>query len=239
MTLQRIKRPHLRALRVSALAALWVFLGSIHAVQADDNRALVQAVQQFLYAETQGLADEVVIEVIQPNAQFGHCVQPQPFFPNPAQRSVGRVSVGVRCGGQGQQVRYMQAQITLMGHYVVAAQNILPGTLLTLDMLTMDYGELPRNGGDTILEKEQLLGKLVRRSLRQGQVFQSHMVQSAPVIRRGDRVSVTVQGSGFEISREGEAMDEGGVGDTIRVRLSQREIVSGQVKAEARVIIQP
>lgn len=239
MALLRIKPPQLRAFRVSVLAALWVFFGGSLVAQADDNRALVQAVHQFLFTETQDLADEVVIDVIQPNAQFGHCVQPQPFFPNPAQRTSGRVSVGVRCGDQGQQVRYMQAQITLMGHYVVAAQNILPGTVLTFDMLAMDYGELPRNGGDAILEKEQLLGKLVRRSLRQGQVFQSHMVQSAPVIRRGDRVSVTVRGSGFEISREGEAIDEGGVGDTIRVRLSQREIVSGQVKGEAQVVIQP
>ncbi|WP_194756485.1 flagellar basal body P-ring formation chaperone FlgA [Aliidiomarina indica] len=239
MAIRREAKARKGAICMLAVASLWVFWGSLKTALAEENQALVQSVQQFLYEQTQGLADEVMIDVIQPNAHFGTCLQPQPFFPNPAQRPVGRVSVGVRCGDQGQQVRYMQAQITLMGHYVVAAQNILPGTLITLDMLAMGYGELPRNGGEPIQAKEQLLGKLLRRSLREGQMFQPHMVQSAPVIRRGDRVSVTVRGSGFEISREGEAMDEGGVGDSIRIRFSQREIVTGEIVGEARVIIHP
>lgn len=43
------------------------------------------------------------------------------------------------------------------------------------------------------------------------------MVQ-APVISRGDAVSISIQGDGFSVSRPGEAMESGPVGAWIRVR---------------------
>ncbi|WP_198675576.1 flagellar basal body P-ring formation chaperone FlgA [Aliidiomarina sanyensis] len=206
-----------------------------------DDAELFEVVQSFLYQQTQSLTKdggEVVIEIMPTAARFGACVQPSPFFPNPAQRPVGRVAVGVRCGDQGQQVRYLQAQVTLYGHYVSAKRDILPGSIITLDMLEMSYGPLSSGSGEPLQQKERALGKLVRRQLRQGAMVQEHMLQTAPVIRRGERVQATVQGQGFEISREGEALDEGGIGDTIRVRIGAREILNGTVIGEGRVRVQ-
>lgn len=40
----------------------------------------------------------------------------------------------------------------------------------------------------------------------------------APLIKRGDMVSIVAQGRGFSVSRTGEAMDNGTVNDWIRVR---------------------
>lgn len=39
-----------------------------------------------------------------------------------------------------------------------------------------------------------------------------------PVVARGESVSIVVQGKGFTLSRQGEAMEGGAVGDWIRVR---------------------
>lgn len=41
-----------------------------------------------------------------------------------------------------------------------------------------------------------------------------------PIIRRGERVMVVVRGAGFTLSRQGDALEEGAVGDWIRIRLA-------------------
>ncbi|MCB2088036.1 MAG: flagella basal body P-ring formation protein FlgA [Sphingomonadaceae bacterium] len=42
--------------------------------------------------------------------------------------------------------------------------------------------------------------------------------EAAPVIARGEAVAILVQGRGFTLSRQGEAMDAGAAGEWIRVR---------------------
>lgn len=55
-------------------------------------------------------------------------------------------------------------------------------------------------------------------------------VQQQTVIKRGEQVSVTVRGRGFSISRAGEAMEDGGMGDWIKVRPGDAsDPVRGQV----------
>ena len=55
-------------------------------------------------------------------------------------------------------------------------------------------------------------------------------VQQQAAIKRGEQVNVTVRGRGFSVSRSGEAMEEGVVGDWIKVRPSDsREAIRGRV----------
>lgn len=42
--------------------------------------------------------------------------------------------------------------------------------------------------------------------------------QAAPLISRGEAVAIMVQGRGFTLTRQGEALDEGAAGEWIRVR---------------------
>jgi flagella basal body P-ring formation protein FlgA len=42
------------------------------------------------------------------------------------------------------------------------------------------------------------------------------------VVSRGDMVSITVRGAGFSLSRQGEALEAGAVGEWIRVRPAER-----------------
>lgn len=58
-----------------------------------------------------------------------------------------------------------------------------------------------------------------------------------PVIARGEMVSIAVQGSGFTVSRQGEALEAGAVGDWIRVRPAgeKREAIRARVIQPGRV----
>jgi flagellar basal body P-ring formation protein FlgA len=55
---------------------------------------------------------------------------------------------------------------------------------------------------------------------------------SAPVVSRGDAVSLSVSGRGFAVSRPAEALEAGAVGDWIRVRpVTERRLAEEPVRA--------
>lgn len=67
----------------------------------------------------------------------------------------------------------------------------------------------------------------------------AHAEPAAPVVARRDLLRVEAGGAGFRVTRQGEALDEGRVGDSIRVKLEdgtrRGRIVAAQVVESGRV----
>ena len=61
--------------------------------------------------------------------------------------------------------------------------------------------------------------------------------KAEPVVARGESVSIAIQGSGFTVSRQGEALEEGAVGEWIRVRPTgdRRDPIRARVIQPGRV----
>ncbi len=205
-------------------------------VQADDD-SLLQQVHQFLYQETQALGEEVVIDLRPPSPHLPECIQPEPFLPNANQAPLGRVSVGVRCGENGRQVRYLQAQIDVIGSYVVAARDIERGTLITSNMLSERGGNLGDLSAQALTAEEDIVGKITQRPIRTGSAFLAHYLQAPDLVERGQRVTVVAQGSAFRVSREGEALENGALGEQVRVRFGSREIMTARVTDRGVLVV--
>ena len=235
MLRQRFTKPS--TLRFWQLAFFWAILSvtAFTRIQADDDK-LLQQVHQFLYEETQALGEEVVIDLRPPSPHLPECVQPEPFLANANQAPLGRVSVGVRCGEDGRQVRYLQAQIDVIGDYVVAARDIERGTLITSSMLSERGGNLGDLSAQALTAEEDIVGKIAQRPIRSGSVFLAHYLQAPHLVERGQRVTVIAQGSAFRVSREGEALEDGALGEQIRVRFGPREIMTARV-AERGILV--
>lgn len=66
----------------------------------------------------------------------------------------------------------------------------------------------------------------------------AQVAADAPLIKRGDAVSIVAQGRGFSVSRTGEAMDNGTVNDWIRVRpAGGGEPLRGRIMRPGLVVI--
>ncbi|MFP3345515.1 flagellar basal body P-ring formation chaperone FlgA, partial [Halomonas sp. SIMBA_159] len=63
-----------------------------------------------------------------------------------------------------------------------------------------------------------MTGNVAQRPIRSGSTFQSHCLQAPSLVERGQRVTVIGEGAGFRVSREGEGLEDGAQGETIRVR---------------------
>lgn len=202
-----------------------------------DDAALLETVHAFLYEQSQALGDEVMIEVHPPAGQFPACQAAEPFLPGQRELAPGRVSVGVRCGDEGRQVRYLQAQLTVFGDYPVAARQLSPGERLGTDDLRLERGDLGRLPRQALREIDAALGLQLTRPLGEGRPLLASMLRAEPLVERRQRVVVEARGQGFRITREGEALDEGGRGERVRVRLSGREIIEAEVIAPGRLAV--
>ncbi|WP_404376460.1 flagellar basal body P-ring formation chaperone FlgA [Vreelandella aquamarina] len=202
-----------------------------------NNQPLVDTVQQFLYQEAQALGQEAVINIAPPSPHLPPCIQPTPFLTNPNQAPIGRVSVGVRCGADGRQVRYLQAEVDVIGSYAVASQDIDRGTLITAAMLEQREGNLSDLSSQALTNEDDIVGKVAQRPIRRGSTFQAHFLQAPSLVERGQRVTVIAEGAGFRVSREGEALADGAQGETIRVRFGPREIMNARVVGRGTLMV--
>lgn len=224
------RRPSLRLLL--GLLLPWPALASAH---ADDG--LLQAVHAFLYDRARPLGEEVVIELHPPSARLPACESPHPFLPQADPAVLGRVSVGVRCGEGGRQVRYLQAEVSVVGEYPTLRRDLPAGTLITAEMLEWRQGDLAALPRRTLFDDAAILGQVTRRPLTAGAPLQAHQLQARALVERGQQVVVEARGAGFRVTREGEALDPGGRGEAVRVRVSRRELVTATVIGEARLAV--
>lgn len=213
-----------------------IFTLLVTSAQANDDE-LIQQVHQFLYEETQALGEEVVIDLRPPSPHLPACIRPEPFLPNANQSPLGRVSVGVRCGEGNRQVRYLQAQIDVIGSYVVASMDIERGTLITSAMLSERGGNLGELSAQALTDENEIVGKIAQRPIRSGSTFLTQYLKAPHLVERGQRVTVIAQGSSFRVSREGEAIENGALGERIRVRFDSREIMTARVTDQGVLMV--
>lgn len=63
----------------------------------------------------------------------------------------------------------------------------------------------------------------------QGAVGAAPAAAAVPAVSRGEPVTVTVRGTGFSVSQAGEAMENGAVGQWVRVRMNKTNEMRAQV----------
>ena len=149
-----------------------------------------------------------------------------------------RVTLIFRVNGRVQANLALRAELEALAPVVVTARDLPRGAVLgpnDLRLVEKDITGLrePSRGIDG------LVGKGLRRAIKAGEVLQEAMLATLPVVHRGELVVMTVRRGGLELTANGAACDNGGVGETIRVRnsSSQKEILAriagpGKVEVE-------
>lgn len=197
------------------------------AATADDN-PLERRVHDFLAERTQHLGDDVTITVYPGSARLPECQQPEPFLPNFGQRLYGRISVGVRCGEQ-RRVRYLQAEVSVMAQHVVVARDIAANARIVPSDLKLEEARLERLPRSAVLDIEAAVGLLAVRSLPAGTTLLEQHLRREALVKRGDSVTVYARGKGFTVSLEAEALDNGALGDEVRLRSDDGDYLQARV----------
>ncbi|KAF0804097.1 flagellar basal body P-ring biosynthesis protein FlgA [Alcanivorax xiamenensis] len=190
-----------------------------------------QQARAFLLREAARLGDHIEVTMQSPTAPLPQCGDATPFLPGHQRPLLGPVTVGVRCDGQ---VRYLQARVSARGRYWAAAQNLDAGTILEKDDLRAREGDLSTLPRRTVTDLDQLVGKELTRPLNAGMVLQDSVLRVRPLVRRRQPVKVEAMGTGFRIERAAHALEDGALGERIRVRLPDRRVLTVVVSGPNR-----
>lgn len=134
--------------------------------------------------------------------------------PGPGQR-FDRLQVAVRCE-DGTESRFV-VRAAVLAPVLVAREGIGAGQALDagrVELAERDLAPIP----DALLDLEHAGGRVSRRALRAGQVLRAGDLQGEPGVRRGQAVRIVASGNGFQVHIAGTALQDGAIGETVRVR---------------------
>lgn len=209
---------------LTCLIALLVLHPASQAAEAELAEARVR---ELLTREAAGPGRQVHVAVHPVTAQLPPCADPQPFLPHSELRVPGRVAVGVRCEGAGS--RYLQATVAISAEYPVTRRALAAGEVLSAEMLELRHGDLGRLPRNAVLDTGGVLGRELTRALPMGSPLPANALRSVPLVLRGARVRVEARAGSFVASRDGTALDNGGLGEEIRIRSEGGDIIRARV----------
>jgi flagella basal body P-ring formation protein FlgA len=154
----------------------------------------------------------------------------------PADARGPKISVRVGCEGAASWSVWVPVQVETDGPVVVARRPLVPGTVLTADDLSTVRRRIPGLPGCCAAEAGALLGQRVRRPVPADAPVPLQSLEAAPVIRRGDPVTVIATAPGFEVRSAAVALGDARVGDVVRVR-HEGSLKVVQARADSRGVV--
>ena len=200
-----------------------------------DAAALSAAAEKYLRTQLASVPGVPTIAMDPPQVQnLAACTELFPFMSEPIHIRA-RMSVGVRCAAPQTWTTFVQATVSIAGQYYVASHRLGMGQVLQASDLAARKADLVTLPPDAVLDPSQAIGMKLASTMTTGQMLRTDNLRSALSIQRGQTVQLVVNGRGFRVSSEGRAMNSAGPGESIQVRISNGQIISGVVGRSGEV----
>ena len=153
---------------------------------------------------------------------------------SPPQRTdyVGNIPLAITFQCNGREVKKVWVMVTLevLCDVVVAKKPLGRYQVITaadIELKAMDMARLPNN---IMILPEEVIGQRAQRTIDAQTVLSAAMIESVPLVQRGDIVAMIAESGGLKISTQGEARQKGGKGDRIKVmNLDSRKSVYARI----------
>lgn len=150
---------------------------------------------------------------------------------NPGILGSSRFSLIFRIDDQVVKNMSVRGRVEATADIVVASQILPRGSILRPEMLSVAPADIS-NLSAPHFEPNDLVGKLLTRSLKAGSPILGGMVESLPVVRRGEKVKMVLNSGPLHLTASGFAHTDGRLDEMIRVQnLSSNKLVYCRVAA--------
>ena len=204
--------------------------------QWQDTKILDQKVIAFLKTQSAGSPGKVDIAAnpIDNNLKLSFCPAPLVFFPS-SSKAWGKTTIGIQCGQPSAWTIYVEANVSITGEYVVAANHLTQGQSLTSADLMLQKGDLTTLPAGFFTATSAAVGRVARVSLASGSVIKQDMLKMPIIVAQGQNVRVNGIGQGFSVSTEGQALTNAVEGELVKVRVPNGTIISGTAKNNGQI----
>lgn len=225
---------------LKSLAVIYGLMFSV--VGWADDLSLPTLVQRYVLSQLDHSKGEIMVRVRQPT--YGHwpdqCQTPQLSLPQ-GNHWAARMLVAVQCseGAEGEPgwTGLVSVEVTMTMDYYLLRHNLHQEDVVSADDLEVRRGHVTYS--DTITQLSDAVGKALRQPLSAGQVLRSSALHEVYLVHRGQMLEVQVQGTGFHISTEGQALGDGASGQTVRIRTATGKVLTGVVLGNGTVQVMP
>ncbi|SHI51808.1 flagellar basal body P-ring formation chaperone FlgA [Propionispora hippei] len=144
----------------------------------------------------------------------------------------------VTLNGQAYTKVSLSLDVRLFQDVVVAARSLAANELIAPDSIKYERMDIGRLSQGYMTNLVDVAGMQARRTISPGTPLNKYMLAQPEVIKRGAMVSILVRMGDMEVMATGEAMQNGSVGDIIRVRnVNSKKVVTAQVLDGTSVLI--
>lgn len=205
-----------------------------------DTLQRIQALGEQVGAGLAAGAVRVEIEPgrLDPRLRLAPCERIEPYLPAGA-RAWGRSRIGLRCvQGPSAWNVYLPVTVKVFAPAWVATWPLAAGSVLDgsgLQQAETDWAAAPT---PPVADLDKLVGRQLSRPLPVGAPVRVADLKQRQWFGAGDTVQLVARGQGFSISGEGQALGPGIEGQTVRVRIDNGRVLSGQPVGTNRVEVQ-
>ena len=171
----------------------------------------------------------IQVEQVDPNIVVPACIGGAiEISTQPGARVWGRTTLQLRCAKAGWMVN-IPFNIRVFGDYVVASRYLPFGQKIESGDIRVIEGELNLLPDDVLRTPKGAYDRVLSRPLQMGAPIGLNDLRESSVIKVGDPVRLVLSGKDFEVSGEGIAQTSGMIGDMVRVRLADGQVLQGKV----------
>jgi flagella basal body P-ring formation protein FlgA len=207
-----------------------------HAADQQDPSALQSHAERFLKKQTAGQPGAVTIEVAPPRGALPACAALDAFQPA-GSRSIGKTTVGVRCLAPARWTVYLPAQVRVIGRYAVTRQPLPANHVLTAADIALQDGDLGSLPADVVADANALLGYRTVSGLAAGAPLRNALLRPPLAVQQGQVTRLVLNGPGFSVQSEGQALANASRGDRVRVKTRSGRVVSGVAQDGQQVVV--
>jgi flagella basal body P-ring formation protein FlgA len=219
--------------------------GAVQAQQAsaaaESDLAAVSAQVQQMARDSAGRAGmgqariEVEVGQLDPRLKLAPCQRIEPYLP-PGLPVWGRTRVGLKCT-QGEKLWNVTMPVTVhvFARSLVTQAALPAGTVLAPEHFTEADVDLAAAPGLPITQPGLAVGRTLVRTLAAGSALRQADLKARQFFAAGETVRVVAVGNGWQVVTEGEALNPGLEGQTVRVRTESGRTLQGRPVADRQV----
>jgi flagellar basal body P-ring formation protein FlgA len=200
---------------------------------------LTQRVQSLANVASQqaapGLRVDVRIGQLDPRLKLAPCANVQPYLPA-GMKLWGKARIGLRCADAGVRWNiFLPITVDVFGPGLVAVAALPAGAVLSAADLKPGTVNLSASPSAVLAAAELAIGRTLAKPLSPGDALRDADLRARQWFAAGDSVRIVAGGSGWRIHGEGQALNPGLEGQTVRVRTESGRIVSGVAAGDRMV----
>jgi flagella basal body P-ring formation protein FlgA len=223
---KHLKRPLSLSFAVSALFGV-VFPSSHSHAQHADWQTLEQL---YIHPQLQNLPTGSQVNIrVQNHPKLNSNQCPLALFKlTPGQKLWGKAIAQVQCPGHGNALFFVQLTVDVMAPVLIASRSLSKGSAIGNEDTTLELRNIAELKSAYFHTPKQLEQKKTTQYLPAGAVIESRHVEGPTMVKQGDKVRVKLTGQGFDVESHAIALENGGLGDAVRVRTPQGRVLRGK-----------